>query len=49
VTGEVPARGNLVPDVHLAAVLRQSGVATLYTHDRDLREFAFLDVSDQLG
>ena len=46
VSGEVATRGNLVPDAHLAAVLRQSGVATLYTHDRDFRKFAFLDVRD---
>jgi uncharacterized protein len=48
VCGEVPTRGNLVPDAHLAAVLRQSGIATLYTHDRDFRKFAFLDVRDPL-
>ena len=43
---EVHARGNLVPDAHLAAVLRQHGVRTLYTHDRDFRRFTFLDVRD---
>jgi toxin-antitoxin system PIN domain toxin len=48
ITGDVPTRGNLVPDAHLAAVLRQSGIATLYTHDRDFRKFAFLDVRDPL-
>ena len=48
VTGDVPTRGNLVPDAHLATVLRQNGVATLYTHDRDFRKFAFLDVRDPL-
>lgn len=49
VTGDVPTRGNLVPDAHLAAILRQNGIATLYTHDRDFRKFAFLDVRDPLG
>ena len=49
VTGDVPTRGNLVPDAHLAAVLRQNGVATLYTHDRDFRKFAFLEVRDPLA
>lgn len=44
----VPARGNLVPDAHLAAVLSQHGVVTLYTHDRDFRKFTFLDVRDPL-
>lgn len=49
VTREVPTRGNLVPDAHLAAVLSQHGVVTLYTHDRDFRKFAFLDVRDPLA
>jgi toxin-antitoxin system PIN domain toxin len=44
IAGEVPARGNTVPDVHLAALLRQHGVNTLYTHDRDFRKFDFLKV-----
>lgn len=43
------ARANLVPDVHLAALLRQHGVRTLYTHDRDFRRFDFLDVRDPVG
>ena len=43
------ARGKLVHDVHLAALLRQHGVKTLYTHDRDFRRFDFLDVRDPLG
>ena len=49
ITREVPARGNLVPDAHLAAVLSQHGVVTLYTHDRDFRKFSFLDVRDPLA
>jgi hypothetical protein len=49
VTGDVPTRGNLVPDAHLAAILRQNGIATLYTHDRDFRKFSFLDVRDPLA
>ena len=43
-TGEVSTRGNLVPDAHLAALLRFHGVRRLYTHDRDFRRFEFLDV-----
>jgi hypothetical protein len=46
VTSEFPVRGNLVPDAHLAALLRQHGVRTLYTRDADFRKFAFLDVRD---
>ncbi len=46
VSGQVPARGNLIPDAHLATVLRQHGIKTLYTADRDFRRFSFLDVRD---
>ena len=46
---EVPTRANFVPDVHLAALLREHGVPTLYTHDRDFRKFDFLDVRDPLA
>ena len=46
--GEVPVRGNLVPDAHLATLLRFHGVRRLYTHDRDFRRFDFLDVQDPL-
>ncbi len=45
-TRSTPVRGNLVPDAHLAALLRQHGVSTLYTLDRDSYKFAFLDVRD---
>ena len=47
-TTEVPARGNLVPDAHLAAILRQHGVVRLYTCDRDFRKFDFLQAVDPL-
>ena len=40
----LPVRGNLVPDAHLAALLRQHGIRTLYTNDSDFRKFSFLDV-----
>lgn len=46
VTGAFPVRRNLVPDAHLAALLKQNGVRTLYTRDADFRKFAFLDVRD---
>ena len=48
VTRVVPTRGNLVPDAHLAALLRQHGVHVLYTRDRDFHKFEFLDVRDPL-
>lgn len=46
VTRLVASRGNAVPDAHLATLLRQHGVATLYTNDRDFRKFDFLHVRD---
>jgi len=46
VTGEMVVRGNLVPDAHIAAILFQHGVRTIYTHDRDFRKFQSLDVRD---
>jgi toxin-antitoxin system PIN domain toxin len=49
VAGGFPVRGNLVPDAHLAALLRQHGVRTLYTRDADFRKFPFLDVRDPLA
>jgi len=48
VTSDVPTRGNLVPDVHLASILLGHGIKTVCTHDRDFRKFAFLSVLDPL-
>ena len=47
-TGLVPTRGNLVPEAHVAAILHQHGVRTLYTNDSDFRKFDFLDVRNPL-
>jgi len=44
VTGRFPVRGNLVPDAHLATLLRQHDVRTIYTTDTDFRKFDFLQV-----
>ena len=44
--GEQPIRGNLVSDAHVAALLKQHGVKTLYSSDRDYRRFSFLRVVD---
>jgi toxin-antitoxin system PIN domain toxin len=46
VTAGLPVRGNLVPDAHLVALLKQHGVRTLYTRDGDFRKFSFLQVRD---
>jgi toxin-antitoxin system PIN domain toxin len=32
-------RGNAIPDGHLATLMRQHGVAKIYTRDRDFRRF----------
>lgn len=45
-TSGFPVRGNLVPDAHLAAVLKQHGVRTLFTRDSDFRKFGFLEIRD---
>ncbi len=48
VTEAVITRGNLVPDAHIATVLRQHGVRRIYTVDTDFRKFAFLEVVNPL-
>ena len=45
-TASLTARGNLVPDAHIATILRQHDIRVLYTSDRDFRRFEFLDVRD---
>jgi hypothetical protein len=37
VAGEIPVRGNLVPDAHVAAILFQHGVRMIYSNDRDFQ------------
>jgi toxin-antitoxin system PIN domain toxin len=39
VTAGTTTRGNDVPDAHLAALMRQHGVGTIYTRDRGFRRF----------
>jgi toxin-antitoxin system PIN domain toxin len=46
VTGAFPVRANLVPDAHLAALLRQHGIRTLFTRDGDFKKFSFVEVRD---
>jgi hypothetical protein len=48
VAGRFPVRGNLVPDAHLAALLRQHGVRKIYTTDTDFKKFEFLQVFNPL-
>jgi uncharacterized protein len=46
VAGDIPVRGNLVPDAHVATILFQHGIRTLYSNDRDFRKFPTLQVRD---
>ena len=39
-------RGNLVPDAHLVALMRQNEVPSIWTHDRDFRTFEGIRVRD---
>lgn len=50
VTKDASVRANLVPDAHLASILRQHGVPTLYTNNvDDFKRFAFLEVQNPLS
>lgn len=46
VSSGVPVRGNLVPDAHLVALMREWGVETIVTRDRDFRKFDGVRVRD---
>lgn len=39
-------RGNLVSDAHLVSLMRENGIATLWSHDRDFRRFEGIQVRD---
>jgi toxin-antitoxin system PIN domain toxin len=39
-------RGNHVPDAHVAALMREHGVAIIYTRDRDFRRYDGIDARD---
>lgn len=45
---EADARGNLVPDAHLVALMVENGVRTIWTHDRDYRRFPGIETRDPL-
>jgi len=47
-TAGIVTRGNLVPDAHIATILRQHGVKRIYTADTDFRKFGFLEVINPL-
>jgi toxin-antitoxin system PIN domain toxin len=45
-TGGESDRGNDIPDSHLVALMRQHGVRTIFTRDRDFRRFDGITVED---
>ncbi len=49
ITSSLHVRGNLVPDAHLVALLRQHDISTLYTTDSDFRKFSWLKVLNPLS
>lgn len=46
VAADVKPRGQLVPDAHLVALMREHGVTTIWTNDRDFRMFRGITVKD---
>jgi toxin-antitoxin system PIN domain toxin len=42
-------RGNDIPDAHLVTLMRQHGVRTIWTRDRDFRRFDGIDAKDPFG
>jgi predicted nucleic acid-binding protein len=39
-------RGNILHDVHTAALMKEHGLTTIYTRDTDFHRFPFLQVLD---
>jgi toxin-antitoxin system PIN domain toxin len=48
-TASPGTRGRDVTDAHIAALMRQHGVQTIYTRDRDFRRFDGIRVEDPFG
>jgi len=49
VFADVPGiSGNLVFDAHMAILLRENGIKTIYTRDTDFNRFPFLDTVDPI-
>ena len=46
VSSDVKPRGNLVPDAHLVALMREHGVSMIWSRDRDFRKFRGITVKD---
>ena len=48
VSRPLPAVGKLIHDAHIASLMRQHGVDTIWTYDRDFRKFDGIRVVDPL-
>jgi toxin-antitoxin system PIN domain toxin len=48
-TAVAGTRGSDVTDAHIAALMRQHGVSTIFTRDRDFRRFDGIKVEDPFG
>jgi len=46
VAADARPTGNLVSDAHLVTLMRENGVRTIWTHDRDFRRFSGIVVRD---
>jgi toxin-antitoxin system PIN domain toxin len=46
IAADSDARGNLVPNAHLVALMIENGVRTIWTRDRDYRRFPGIEVRD---
>lgn len=45
---ELRITGNVVFDAHTAILMKEHGVPTIFTHDRDFRRFPFIQVVDPI-
>lgn len=45
-TAPMGTRGKLVPDAHIATLMRQHGVGVIYSRDRDFRRFDGIEARD---
>ncbi len=46
VSARLAARGNLIPDSHIVALMREHGIRTICTRDRGFRRFEGIRVED---
>jgi uncharacterized protein len=50
IVSQIPGlAGNIVSDLHVAALMREHGIGTIYTRDVDFHRFPFLKVIDPIN